>query len=104
VLLVSVANGQYQGGGMHVAPLAKVDDGLLDVCVICRLPRLKIISLLPTYVKGEHLKLGYVEYFKCRSVRVESGGEPALLNMDGEIIGHTPAEFSLAKKPLSVFV
>ncbi len=103
VLMVSVANGQYQGGGMHVAPLAKVDDGLLDLSIINRLPRLKIYGLLPRYVKGTHLSLKMVEYYKCKTVKVEPVSEPAPLNMDGEVTGSTPADFRLADKKLMIY-
>lgn len=103
VLMVSVANGQYQGGGMHSAPQAKLDDGLLDLMIINRLPRLQIYSLLPRYVKGTHLTLKMVENYQCKTVKVESVGSPAPLNMDGEVTDSTPAEFKLADKKLMIF-
>jgi diacylglycerol kinase (ATP) len=98
-----VANGQYQGGGMFVAPLAKVDDGLLDLSIINKVSRLKIYGLLPRYVKGTHLTLNFVEYYKCRTVKVENISPPAPLNMDGEVTDSTPADFKLADKKLMIF-
>lgn len=103
VLMVSVANGEYQGGGMHVAPMARVDDGLLDLIIVNRLPRLKIYGLLPRYVKGTYLTLKIIEHYQCRTVRVESIGAPVLLNMDGEVTDSTPADFKLADKKLMIF-
>lgn len=102
VLLVAVANGIAYGGGMKVAPEASVEDGLLDVTIIEKMPRWKIPLELPKFIKGEHKKIKYIEKFKCESVTIETDkAEP--INMDGEIIGTTPVTFSVKKNAINVF-
>ena len=46
--------GQYYGGGFRGAPLAKPDDGLFDVCLVPKLGRRKILSIIGRYQKGLH--------------------------------------------------
>ena len=55
LLLLVAANGQYYGGGYRGAPLAKPDDGLLDVVLVRPIPRLKIPGFLARYKEGLHL-------------------------------------------------
>ena len=84
LLLVAVANGQYFGGGMHVAPMARLDDDLLDVIMVQPLSRLRILRLLPKLIDGSYIKLtGVVEHRRCSSVRIASPG--MRMQMDGEI-------------------
>lgn len=102
VLLVAVANGIAYGGGMKVAPEASVEDGLLDVTIVEKMPRWKIPFQLPKFIKGEHQKLKYICKFKCESVTIETEkAEP--INMDGEIIGTTPVTFSVKRNAINVF-
>ena len=54
---VVIANSGYYGKGMHVAPAAAVDDGLLDVVVIPKGSRLKLIRLMPKVYDGSHVDL-----------------------------------------------
>ncbi len=54
LLLLVCGNGQYYGGGFRGAPLAKPDDGLFDVCLVPKLGRRKILSIIGRYQKGLH--------------------------------------------------
>ena len=49
---MSFANGEYYGGGYRCAPFAKMDDGLIDVCVVKKVSRLTFARLIPYYKKG----------------------------------------------------
>lgn len=102
VLLVAVANGIAYGGGMRVAPEASIQDGLLDVTIIEKLPRWKILIELPKFIKGDHKHIKQIEKFKCESVTIETEkAEP--INLDGEIIGTTPVTFSVMRDAINVF-
>lgn len=57
--IVEIANGQCIGGGMRVAPDAKLDDGYFDVVVVKKVPRLLIPLLLPMFMMGWHTKIGW---------------------------------------------
>lgn len=102
--LVAVGNGRYYGGGMMILPMAKVDDGLLDVCVVKDISNLRILTLLPTIFKGEHVKYDkYVEFHTAKKIVVKAEGR-YLLNIDGELfeIKDEEVEFRLAEERLSV--
>jgi len=55
VLIAAIANGQYLGGGMHIAPRAELADGLLDVVCVGDLSRARFLRLFPKVYKGAHL-------------------------------------------------
>ena len=102
VLLVAVANGIAYGGGMKVAPEASIEDGLLNVIIVEKMPRWVIPFQLPKFVKGDHEKIKYIQKFKCESVTIETEKQE-LINMDGEIAGTTPVTFSVKSKAINVF-
>jgi diacylglycerol kinase (ATP) len=95
--LLAVANGIYAGGGMMFAPDARNNDGLLDLLLSHDLTRATILRELPRIRRGEHLANEHVRIVKARHVRVETGKpEDALLvEADGNVRGHTPAEFRI---------
>lgn len=87
-LLIAVANGSCYGGGFHCAPEAKIDDGLIDVCLVKKISRRKAAGLMKVYKRGEHLnapKLKDIVYYaKCRKAIVESN-KPVAYAIDGEV-------------------
>ncbi len=89
-ILAVVANGRYFGGGMHVAPEARVDDGLFDLVVIPEVPLRRLLSQLPSLYRGTHLLLPEVGHFRGQRFRTE--GAPAPIEIDGESLGTTPVE------------
>ncbi len=99
IFLAAICNGTSYGGGLKVNPLGSVTDGLFDLIIIKPLPRYKIPILLGLFKKGLHLDLPYVKTYKCRTVKINSK-EKLILNVDGEVAGETPVEFSL--QPLSL--
>lgn len=83
--LVTVQNGKYIGGGMMVAPDAKVDDGLLDVCIVHSISRLKLFQLFPSIYKGNHIKYDqYVFYSQGKEISI-SQEDPRGFSTDGEL-------------------
>lgn len=83
VLLAAVANGRYYGGGMQAAPLAEIDDGFFDICLIEHVKRLKILRLFPKFIKGKHANIKEVSFFKGKNISIISKNKIAL-NVDGE--------------------
>jgi YegS/Rv2252/BmrU family lipid kinase len=84
-IAVIVANGQFFGGGMNIAPRASVADGILDVQVFSG-PRRKALSVMPRVVRGMHLQ--------HKNVRRITGGEVHVrvpddwpIEADGESLG-----------------
>lgn len=83
--LVAIGNGSYYGGGMQIIPMAKLDDGLLDICILKDISNLRILFLFPSIFKGQHIQYKkYVEFHKGKNIRVKVEGE-IYLNIDGEI-------------------
>jgi YegS/Rv2252/BmrU family lipid kinase len=93
--LFSVCNGNRFAGGIRLAPLSDPADGLFDVCILKKVTWPVFLRLLPVCIKGNHLKYTkYFRYFKARSVRAQ-GPSAAPLELDGELVGATPATFTV---------
>lgn len=88
--LIVVANGRFAGGGMMLAPHAELDDGLLDVIVTDGATRLDVIRELPRVQSGAHLKNPKVTEVRAREISINSQ-EPMAIDLDGEMVGFTPA-------------
>ena len=101
IIVAAFANAQAYGGGMKIAPQAKLDDGVLDVCVIHKMNKLKLCCLFPTIYFGRHLRVPQVEYFQTERLRLETG-DPLDVYADGEYVCHTPIEVSVAREALRV--
>lgn len=96
-----VGNTSSYGGGMKVTPHAVMDDALLDVCLVGRMSRLKLIACFPQVFSGTHLKHPEVSYFRAARVRV--GTDPPIdVFADGEFIARTPVEFEIVPSCLNV--
>jgi diacylglycerol kinase (ATP) len=82
-LMATIANGSYFGGGFNIAPLANLQDGLLDLCLVTKLPVWKRILNLPLIEKGKHLGLPFVEYAQMNEISIKSE-RPLHAHIDGE--------------------
>jgi diacylglycerol kinase (ATP) len=100
---VVAANGRYFGGGMHVAPDARPDDGLFDVVVAGDVGKLELLTLVPRVYKGTHLSHPKATAYRSRTVQVESA-ERMVLQADGEYVGEAPVTFRLHPGALTVRV
>ena len=92
--LIVVANGRFAGGGMKLAPNAEIDDGLLDVILTDRASRLDVIRELPRIQRGGYLKNPKVTELRAREISIETS-EPMAIDIDGEMVGFTPARLLL---------
>ena len=101
VLLVAVANGAFYGGGMRIAPLARPNDGILDVCVVGDISRLTAIRQLPNLYRGTHVDHPQVTMLSGRSVQVE-GERGTRIHLDGEPFGGLPLRVSIVDGALEV--
>ena len=100
-ILAAFANTPVYGGGMKVAPRAKMDDGLLDVCIVGAVDRFKLFCMFPTVYAGRHLSIPEVEYFQASQVRVETEA-PLDVYADGEYVCRTPVEVGVHRGALTV--
>ena len=101
--LCAVANATSYGGGMLVAPNAKPDDGLFDVCLIGNAARLEFLCAFPQVFKGTHITHPKVQMLRGREITIQS--EPPLpVLIDGDVRGVTPVRFWLEPRILKVRV
>ncbi|HEX2202079.1 MAG TPA: hypothetical protein VHG91_02220, partial [Longimicrobium sp.] len=83
--LVTIANGGRHGGGFWICPDARIDDGVLDVCVCDGLGTLGILGFLPRVMRGTHVGAACVHMHRVRRLRVTSP-DPLPVHADGEIL------------------
>ena len=76
--------GKYYGGGVCPAPMAEVDDGILNVCVVEKTSLLEKIMLLPKYKKSKHIGLKQVKILEGKKISIVSN-EKFQISLDGEI-------------------
>ena len=100
---VIVANGQYHGGAMWLAPEASPDDGLFDVLLIGDVTKLDFATTAPKLYRGKHLGHPKVDLARARIVTVD-GAETLPIELDGEQVGTTPARFEVVAGALRVRV
>lgn len=103
LLLAFVAIGQYCGNRMHVAPTAKLDDGLFDVLAVKELGLCAAISKLAKLYGDRILGDSAVRHWLAARVRIDSS-QPARVQADGQLVGETPAEFSILRQAIRVVV
>jgi diacylglycerol kinase (ATP) len=98
----AVANGAYMGGGLVVAPGARLDDGRADVIVVGAVGRVPLLTrLMPGLRNGSYLAHPAVRRQTARRIRVEAA-DPVILTIDGEVAGRTPAEITLLPHALPI--
>ncbi len=100
VVALVVANGQFFGGGMKIAPRALPDDGKFNVQIFSG-QRSQMFTMTNKIYRGEHLP--HPDVVEYQSATVELAPDPPLLvEADGEVLGYTPAKFSLLKHALTL--
>ncbi len=98
---VWIANGRFSGGGMKSAPRAQPDDGLLDIVVVTHAGPLLRLRTLMGLRSGRFTALPHVRYRRARRVEVISRPS-APVEVEGELVGKTPAAFDLLPQAISV--
>ena len=100
LLLTSLANGCFCGGGVKSNPLASVTDGNININIIKKVPRIKFVSLLPHYMKGTVLELKGIEKYitskLAKKITVTPLAGKMRICIDGEIADAGKTEFEVA--------
>lgn len=84
ITLANVSNGPWVGGMFHIAPMAKINDGNLDLVLVSPVSRLRILSLLPKLIKGTHTREAEVTCSTIKSFELIAA-EPIPSHLDGEV-------------------
>lgn len=100
---VVVANCQYFGGGMRVAPDADPHDGLFDVVVIGDIDKVDFLMTVPKVYDGTHITHPQVDVYRAKRVEVRSQ-QRLLLQVEGEVCGEAPLTFHIIPAALQIRV
>ncbi|MFI3304077.1 MAG: diacylglycerol kinase family protein [Rikenellaceae bacterium] len=104
-LLFSAAVGvcKFNGGGMQPLPDAIVDDGLLDMMLMRPVHFWHLIFRVKYLFDGNISRIGHSELWRGEKIRIESTPE-MMVEVDGELFGGTPLEFSLLERAINIVV
>ncbi len=106
IATVAIANGQFFGGGMRVAPGAWTNDGLFDVVVMGGAPKGQSLADMKLIYTGEHIHKPHVRVRHGQRIVVapvaETRGRPVLIETDGELAGRLPATFEILPGALNL--
>jgi YegS/Rv2252/BmrU family lipid kinase len=100
---VAACNSGRYGGGMRLAPDARMDDGLLDVVLIAEHPKRSFLRTLPKAFSGAHVHHPAVSVHRARELHVDAD-RPFTIYADGDPIGATPATIRAVPRALRVLV
>jgi YegS/Rv2252/BmrU family lipid kinase len=94
---------RFSGGGMQQVPAAIPDDGLLDITLIRKVNKAKVMLNVKGLYDGSFTRLKEVSSYRGQVVIVESG-DSLLLEVDGESLGRPPYVFTILPSALRVVV
>jgi len=105
ITLAAICNGQYFGSGMHMAPDAKINDGLFDVILIRDFTRFEKLVKIAKLYDGSHIALPKVQFIQGKEVIVSpiADDNPIYIEADGETIGRLPARFEILPQALQLW-
>jgi diacylglycerol kinase (ATP) len=97
-------NNRDIGGGVQIAPLADLEDGLLDLVAVADLPKLEMISLMPQATNGQHVNHPGVTYQQATLISCEFNEPVTMAAIDGELYdcNTTAISFTLQERALSI--
>ena len=106
VFLMVASNTSQSGGFKKLAPLAKLDDGLLDVCIMRKIRQNDILPLFGKIQSGTHINDKNIRYFQTTKLVMDFAGEPCTFTVDcdGEDFGKLPITVSVAPTRLKLLV
>ncbi len=100
-LLCSIANGRFFGGGIPIAPMSDLADGLFDIIVVDAMPRWKIPFYLPALLSGKLINYKVTHHYRAKAAVL--GFKGMRLNLDGEIIPIEHTRFACEGDALTVY-
>ncbi|MEZ4500940.1 MAG: diacylglycerol kinase family lipid kinase [Thermomicrobiales bacterium] len=100
-VFVTIANARFFGGGFNITPMADISDGLLDLAIIGDLGMFELLTNIPSVYRGRHTNHRKFTHIPVKHVRITSEST-ALVQVDGEILGSAPVEFSVQPSAFAV--
>jgi YegS/Rv2252/BmrU family lipid kinase len=93
--VAAIANGPCFGGGMRIAPNARVDDGVFDWVIVPAMSSLSLLRKIPLLYSGTHLRDPRILHGRGQIVEARAMNGPIRIDVDGESLGTLPARFEL---------
>lgn len=101
ILMAAFGNTEWYGGGINITPTAVMDDGWLDICIVDKINKVKLLLLFPSAFKGNHTKFSEVKLYRAKTISINSETPLQLLG-DGEHICQTPVSLEVVPQALKV--
>lgn len=117
---IMVCNGSTFGAGMRIAPMARADDGLLEIVTVETRSKLRMLLRLGTVYTGRHLQQPGIAHFRCRQVTLtpvalagtedrrsaglRRGAGVFPLDVDGDPLGDIPLAIGILPQALRIAV
>ncbi len=105
-IMLAVCNGRYFGSGMHVAPMAKIDDGHFEVVSMTAPSKVAFAMNSRRIYDGKHLGSQHTTHFSCEKIEIDLVTEDArsvfLLDVDGEPLGRLPLSIEMVPKAVTL--
>lgn len=98
---VLIMNNQHTGKGMRMAPLAKLNDDLLDVLIVKKASFWNLLFLFPSVYSGKHIHSKLLEYVHADKISINDK-EKSRLIIDGEQKGNAPFNVSISNHKLKI--
>jgi len=103
-MTVSVGNGRYHGGMFMLTPFANLTDGELDLCLVRKIPRLRLLVLIPTSLNGKHVEVrDVVSMHRFRRMKL-TFSHPVYYHVDGEVSVAPRSEIEISILPEALTV
>ena len=107
VLLCAIGNGSWCGGMFNALPIAKIDDEIMDVCLVKKLSRPRFLSILSSYQKGTHFKnestKDVIFHYPCKKITIKSENDIAIA-LDGEVVLVNTIQASIAPNAINFII
>ncbi|HEX9814721.1 MAG TPA: diacylglycerol kinase family protein [Myxococcota bacterium] len=100
--IAAVANGPCFGGGMRIAPGARVDDGVFDWVIVPAMSRFSLLRKIPLLYSGSHLRDPRILSGQGRVIEARAMSGPVRIDVDGEALGGLPARFEILPNAITL--
>lgn len=92
VYSIAIGNGKYSGSGMRQVPLAEINDGMIDVMIVPKIPLTTVFRQIPRLFNGTLTESREVKFARCRNLEIVPMNSAAadFLELDGEVEGRLP--------------
>jgi diacylglycerol kinase (ATP) len=102
-LLITVANTQQYGNGAVIAPQADFQDGILDICILDKIPVIKALLNFPKLFTGTINTIPFYKTFKAKSLQIILKQKQGIIHTDGEpVVIYNPINIEVLNRALKV--